>query len=190
MTTPPRETESSTVILPQPQLIGTDTVAVALGVSRRRVYELIEARDSRVMPGYFGMVARRHTWNAHELFASMYTSTMALHDEINRVEAGIRSDRWCSVPDCDEEVQFLDLCRRHIRQLHRTFVDAEGSGQALYRLLAMCTWVVERNRHLTPPDGWDPWSGVCMTPGCHNRTDGPHRRSSPLCPPCSAKFWG
>ena len=187
--TPPQETESSTVILPQPQLIGTNTVAAAFGISRRRVYELIQDSDRRVTPGYFGMIAGRHTWNAHELFASWYTSTMALADEIERVEAGIRSDRPCSVPDCELSAQFLDLCYRHLRELRRTFGHAEGSALAVWRLLAMCTWVVERNAHLAPPHGWDPWSGICMTPECDGRTDG-NRRSSPLCPDCSEKFWG
>jgi hypothetical protein len=187
-TTPPPKPD--TVILPQPQLIGLNTVAVALGIRRWRIYELLRERSPRVMPGYFGKISGRHTWNAHELFASMYTSTMALADEIARVEAGVRADRWCSVPDCDQEVQFLDLCRLHLLRLQTTFTDAEGSGMAVYRLLAMCTWVVERNRHLTVPHDWDPWSGVCMVPACDNRTDETPSRSSPLCPDCSAKFWG
>ena len=65
---------TDTVVLPQPQLIGVDTVKAALGVSRFRVYELIREGSPRVMPGYLGKVARRHVWNAHELFASMYSS--------------------------------------------------------------------------------------------------------------------
>jgi len=181
---------ADTVILPRPQLVGTDTVSAALGISIGRLYALLRQRHPRVTPGYLGKIADRHTWNAHELFASMFTSTMALAEEVDRVEAGVRSDRWCSVPGCEEAAQFLDLCRVHIWKLQRTFHDAERSAQAMYRLLAMCTWVVERNQHLTPPHGWDPWSGVCMAPGCENGTDGPHRRSSPLCPDCSAKFWG
>lgn len=188
-TTPPSKPDRITVVLPQPQLIGVNTVAVALGVRRWRIYELLRERSPRVTPGYLGKISRKHTWNAHELFASMYTSTLALTEEIARVEAGARADRWCSVPDCGEEVQFLDLCRRHLRTLKTVFGDAEGSGLAVYRLLAMCTWVVERNRHLTVPHDWDPWSGACMTPGCDNRTD-ENRRSSPLCPDCSRKFWG
>lgn len=186
MTTPPASTD--TVVLPQPQLIGTFTVAAAFGLSPWRVRELIREGDPRVTAGYLGKIAERHTWNAHELFGSMYTSTMALQEEIARVEAGIRSDRWCSVPDCEHEAQFLDLCRGHLKQLKNTFRQAERSGQAVWRLLAMCTWVVERNRHMVPPEGWDPWSGVCMTPGCENDTD-QTRRSSPLCRSCSAEFW-
>ena len=178
-----------TVVLPQPQLIGIRTVTTALGLSRWRVYELLREGDSRVTTGYLGKVAGRHTWNAHELFASMFTSTMALADEIERVEAQVRADRPCSVPGCEMTSQFLDLCYRHLAELRRTFRDAEGSARAVYRLLAMCTWVVERHAHLTPAHGWDPWSGICMTPGCEGRTDA-NRRSSPLCPDCSRKFWG
>lgn len=189
-TTRPAQSDRTTVVLPQPQLIGVNTVSVALGVQRWRVYELIRERSPRVMPGYLGKVARRHTWNAHELFASMFTSSMALVDEIARVEAGIRADGECSVDGCGRNIQFLGLCFEHVRQLHRVFRNAEHSDVAVWRLLAMCTWVVERNRHLVPPQGWDPWSGICMTPGCDNRTDGPRNRSSPLCPECSDRFWG
>lgn len=180
---------SSTVVLPQPQLIGIRTVSTALGLTHGRVYTLLREHDRRVTPGYLGKISGRHTWNAHELFASWYSSTMALADEIERVEAGIRSDRPCSVPECTLTAQFLDLCYRHLRELRRTFDHAEGSSLAVYRLLAMCTWVVERNAHLAPPSDWDPWSGICMTPDCDGRTD-TNRRASPLCPECSLKFWG
>lgn len=177
------------VVLSPPKIIGVKTVALTLGVSRWRVYKLIEAGDERVTPGYLGKVAERHIWNAHELFAGMYTSTIALWEEIARVESGDPATRWCAVEECENPAHFLRLCPTHLRLLMRTWRRSERSTLAQWRLLAMCTWVVERNAHLKTPDGWDPWSGICMTPGCAGRTDESPGRASPLCVPCSLNFW-
>lgn len=177
------------VVLSPPKIIGVRTVALAIGVTRGRVWELVKARDDRVMAGYLGKISGRHVWNAHELFAGMYTSPVALWEEISRVEHGTTATRWCAVDDCEQPAQFLRLCSHHLGLLMRTWRRSERSTLAQWRLLAMCQWVVERNAHLKTPDGWDPWSGICMTPGCSGRTDESPGRASPLCVPCSMKFW-
>lgn len=179
----------STVVAP-PQLVGTTEVAAAFGLSAHRIRRLAASGADMLARGYIGKVNGRHIWNGSELFASLFASPQSLRDEIARVKAGDRSGLWCSVNDCEDEAQFLELCHRHLRELHRTFGNAEKSYIAVYRLLAMCQWVVERNAHLSLPAGWDPWSGRCMSPGCGNRTDLPGNRSSPLCRDCSRKFWG
>lgn len=182
-------TDPLPVIVSPPKLIGTDTVAVTLNLSISRVRRLITARDGRVIPGYLGKFGRRHIWNAHELFAGLYSTPQALWEEIGRVETGRTLATWCGVPDCDEPAHFLQLCDRHLNRLLAVWRRAERSSLVVWRLLALCTWVVERNSHLVPPAGWDPWSNVCMTPGCDNRTDTAPARTSPLCVTCTAEFW-
>lgn len=176
------------IVLAPPKLIGCRTVALAFGVSAQTVRDLVHSGDIRVQPGYLGRISHRHVWNAHELFASMYTSPMALWDEIARIEHRVPATVWCAVGECEEPAHFLRLCPNHLRFLMKVWRRAERSTLAQWRLLAMCQWVVERNAHLTPPSGWDPWSGVCMTPRCTGVTDA-DGRSGPLCPECSAKFW-
>jgi len=180
---------SDPIVLSAPKLIGTKTVAAALGLQSAAVRQLVAARDKHVMTGYLGKISERHTWNAHELFAGMYESPMALWVELSRVETGTPSDLWCTVEECEQHAHFLRLCLLHVNRLMDTWRSAERSTLAHWRLLAMCTWVVERNRHLTPPSGWDPFSEICMVPGCVGRTDTRPGRASPLCPPCSQRFW-
>ena len=141
------------------------------------------------MTGYLGAIQQRSTWNANELFAGLYSDPVALWEEVGRVKAGKPSMLWCEVADCEAPAHFLRLCSTHLRMLMNTWRRAEKSTLAHWRLLAMCRWVVERNAHLEPPTGWDPWSGECMTPGCEERTDVRPNRVSPLCPSCSDKFW-
>lgn len=174
------------VVLSPPKLIGTDTVETVLGVSIDRIRRLIRREDPRVMAGYLGKISGRHIWNAHELFAGLYSSPDALWAEIRRVETGNRDLRFCAVEGCGKPSHFVRLCRDHLRTLMKTWRRAEHSTLVVWQLLAMCTWVVERNAHLVPPTGWDPWSGTCMTPHCHDDTVG----HGPLCRSCLDEFWG
>lgn len=185
MTTP----DLPPVVLSPPKLIGTDTVSITLNLTPRRVRRLIAVGDPRATTGYLGKFSGRHAWNAHELFAGLYSSPQALWDEIRRVEAGRTLTTWCGVPDCSQPVHMLQLCDGHLNRLLRVWRRAERSTLVVWQLLALCTWVVERNAHLTPPAGWDPWSGICMTPSCQNRTDVDPRWVSPLCQSCSRSFW-
>ena len=173
------------VIVSPPKLVGADTVAVTVNLSVDRVYRLLAAGDGRVTPGYLGKFSGRHIWNAHELFAGMYSTPQALWDEIGRVEAGRTLNVWCGVPGCERPVHFLQMCDRHLRRLMRVWRRAELSTLSVWHLLALCTWVVERNAHLRPPAGWDPWSGICMTPRCDNES----MPDGPLCRSCSDLFW-
>lgn len=175
------------VIVSPPRLVGTDTVAMCLGVASAHVRFRLAIGDERVTTGYLGKISGRHVWNAHELFASMYSTADALWAEIRRVEAGIRTSAPCTA--CERPAQFLGLCRTHIRELTSTFKRAQDSSVVVWQLLAMCRWVVDRNAHLSPPHGWDPWSGVCMTPSCQNRNDDIVGRYSPLCLSCSRTLW-
>lgn len=184
-------TDDPGIVLSPPKLIGSPTVALMLGIARERVWRLVAAGDVRIQAGYLGKIGDRHVWNAHELFAGMYSSPMALWEEVARIENGTPVVMWCSVGDCEEPAHFLRLCSRHLNRHMAVWRRAERSTLAQWRLLAMCRWIVERNEHLTPPHGWDPWSGVCMTPGCENSTDqvDGRARASPLCLSCSGKFW-
>lgn len=177
------------VILSPPKLIGTDTVAIAINLTPGWVRRLIAQGDQRVTSGYLGKFNGRHIWNAHELFAGLYTSPQALWEEIRRVELGHMLDTRCGVDGCERATHMLQLCDVHIRYLLRVWRRAERVNLSLWHLLALCTWVVERNAHLAPPNGWDPWSNICMTPSCQNRTDTFPGRLSPLCSPCSTTFW-
>lgn len=177
------------VILSPPKLIGTPTVALAVNLSQRHVRRRLAVGDERVTSGYLGKFNGRHIWNAHELFAGLYSSPQALWEEIRRVEAGWTDTALCGVEGCTRPTHMLQLCDVHIRYLMRVWRRAERVDLSVWHLLALCTWVVERNAHLTPPGGWDPWSNICMTPSCQNRTDTFPGRDSPLCSPCSTKFW-
>lgn len=176
------------VVLSAPQLIGARAVRLALGVSKWHLYDLIRAGDPRVMPGFLGKISGRFVWNAHELFSGLYASPVALWEEIARVENRVKAERWCAVDECHSPAHFLRLCPIHLGRMIATWNRAEKSTLARWRLLAMCQWVIDRNAHLDFPDDWDPFSGVCLTPGCGGSTEAPGR-SSPLCIPCSLEFW-
>jgi hypothetical protein len=171
-------------ILSPPRLIGTDAVGACLGIQQAWVARLVRTDDPRLKPGYLGKIRGRHVWNAHELFSSMYSTPHALWEEIERARLGGRTDAVCH---CGKPVLFLGLCPNHVRRLMSGFQGAQRSSLAAIQLLAMCRWVVDRNQHIEP--GIDPWSGVCVTPGCDNRTDVPVGRVSPLCRECARRLF-
>ncbi|CAN5424519.1 hypothetical protein BH10ACT3_BH10ACT3_19890 [soil metagenome] len=180
------------MIVSPPRLVGTATVAPLFGVRVRHLYSKLEAREPLVLAGYLGKIGKHHVWNLHELVASLFTSDAALEMVIDRLTDRTPSDPLdtvlCSTSGCDEVEELIGLCPRHLHQLHRAWRKATRSSLATVQLVGMCQWIVERNAHLVLPPDFDPWSLVCLTPGCDGETNG-NGHHGPLCPSCTAKFW-
>lgn len=182
-------------LVPTPQMIGVHDVAELWGCTPDRIRRRIRARHRPTLTGYFGKIGGRHIWNAHELFSQVFSTDVALDDVIrtviNRTPVPVEQTVICGVDDCGGYTVFAGLCTKHLRRFMRAWYHSASSHPALLQFVGMCRWVVDRNAHLVLPAGFDPFSTVCMTPGCGNSTnvhggDGWH---SPLCQPCTAKFW-
>jgi len=177
-------------IVSPPRLVGIAVVAKFLGVSRWWLYD-----HGPALPGYVGMIGRRHTWNFPELIASTYDSDASVQMVVDRLTDPNPSDPLdtllCAVPDCDYPAEQIGLCDKHLRRLFTAWRRAGRSTVVTMQLVAMCRWVVDRKAHLVLPAGFDPWANVCMTPGCGNSTNtrGENAWHGPLCVTCSAQLW-
>lgn len=179
------------MIVSPPRLVGTRTVAPLFGVKPEQLRDRLAAGDPFVHTGYLGKIGARHIWNLHELVASLFTGEAALDLVVDRLTTGHLDPLdtvLCAAPDCDRIEEMVGLCGLHLRRLINSWRHASRSSLVTVQLVAMCRWVVDRNAHLVLPADYDPWSTLCMTPGCENPTnqDGWH---GPLCPTCSAVFW-
>lgn len=189
------------MIVSPPRIVGTKTVAAFLGVSAWWLYRAIPDEPPYVgewAPGYLGKIANKHTWNFHELIASTFDSEASLELVVSRMTDPAPADPLdtllCGAAGCDGAAEQLGLCTRHLRRMFTAWRHSSRSSLVTMQLVAMCRWIVDRNAHLVLPADFDPWSNVCMTPGCGGSTNvhGDHAEGAwhgPLCLECSAKFW-
>lgn len=182
------------MIVSPPRLVGTATVAPIFGCTIGRLRHRLAEGQLVGTAGYLGKISGKHTWNLHELCASVFTGDAALELVVGQLSTGSADPLdsvLCAVADCDDPEELLGLCRRHLRRLMTTWRHASRSSLVTVQLVAMCQWVVDRNAHLVLPAGFDPWQPICMTPGCGKSTNfqGPDAWHGPLCLDCSAAFW-
>lgn len=181
------------MIVSPPRIIGTHSVARLLGVKQDSAWRLVDRKSPTVAPGYLGKIGGRHCWNAPVLINSLFGSDVELEavlDTLTCPDPVDPLDRMlCGVPGCDALESSVGLCRHHMRMLNHAWRHAPRSSLVMVQLVAMCRWVAERNSHLVLPADFDPWSQVCMTPGCEAPTnDGSWH--GPLCQACAGVFWG
>lgn len=179
------------MITSPPRLVGTATVAPLYGVTRSHMTRKLAAGEARV--GYLGKVGNKHTWNLHELLASLFATDAAIEMVVDALGHYHPSDpldsMLCAVQGCDRLESVLGLCTRHLRHLMASWRHAGRSTLVTVQLVALCRWVVAHNRDVVLPEDFDPWSPVCMTEGCDNETNTHGGWHGPLCPACSAQFW-
>ena len=183
------------MIVAPPRLVGTATVARFFGVSRHRLYLMMShpCGDEPWMHGYLGKIARQHTWNFPQLVAATFDSDASMELVLTRLTdpADPLDLLLCAAPGCEYTAEQVGLCDIHLRRLFTAWRQAHRSSVVTLQLVAMCRWIVDRNAHLVLPAGFDPWSNICMTPGCGKSTNirGEHAWHGPLCLDCSAEFW-
>lgn len=182
-------------VVSPPQIIGARDVAILFGVTPDRIRRRLAAHHRPTRVGYLGKIGGRHIWNAHELIVGVFSSDSRLEDTLRALTNPHARPAGelvlCGVDDCGDPVEFVGLCRRHLRRFMTAWYHAGTSSLVLLQFVAMCRWVVDRNAHLVLPAGFDPFGHVCITPGCGKATnvhgrDGWH---SPLCVDCTRSFW-
>lgn len=175
-----------------PQMIGVHDVADLFGITPEEVRRRVRSRHRPTLVGYFGKVGGRHIWNAHELFAQMFSTDARLDEAIkaltNPKAQPVATRVQCGAKDCGDPSLFAGLCRLHLRHFMRAWYRAGDSSLYLQQFVGMCRWIVERHAHLVLPADYDPFDTVCMKPGCTNQTN-TNGRAGPLCTACSNEFW-
>lgn len=174
-------------VVAPPTLIGWDTMRRIFDLAPSTKFSHLSA-EPVYRRGYLGKIAGHHIWNAAEVLAGLYTSDRELWSITEQLRCHDPVYAVCQVRDCGAVTVIGSLCGAHLAEFAAVY-DCSGRARrlALYRLVAMCRWVVERHRNLLPIDH-DPFGPDCPSCGAPRamiRDTVP----GPFCGTCLDEFW-